>query len=149
MDRVYPPFQPLDLGRFVAGEISVTPGRTVRMHVTRETRYGDRYKLFSMKTADTGDAGRQGEATYGATLEREPDGRYYVANLAFKGLAEKAGLDFGDYITEVDVEQLDQPAKEWIWPFALLLLGLVLIRQWVRWRRLVTAETVIPKRAEY
>ncbi len=135
MDRVYPPFQPVDLGRFVAGEISVTPGRTVRMHVTRETRYGDRYKLFSMKTADTGDAGRQGEATYGATLEREPDGRYYVANLAFKGLAEKTGLDFGDYVTEVDVEQLDQPAKEWVWPFAFILLGFVLFLQWARWRR--------------
>jgi TRAP transporter 4TM/12TM fusion protein len=135
MDRVFPAFAPIDTERFIAGEITVEFGRMVRLHATRETRYGDRFKLFLIEAPDAGGEPPAGAEAYGVTLEAEPDGRYFVADLAFNGLAEKTGLDFGDYVTEIDIEQLDQPAKEWVWPFAFILLGIVLFLQWSRWRR--------------
>ena len=147
MDRVFPAFAPIDTEKFISGEVSVDPGLTVRLHITRETRYGDRFKLYLIKAPETGGDTPAGAAAYGVTLEAEPDGRYSVADLAFNGLAEQIGVDFGDYVTEVDVEQLDQPAKEWVWPFAFALLGLVTFLQWTRWRRQKTGETA-PAQAE-
>jgi TRAP transporter 4TM/12TM fusion protein len=132
MDRIFPPFAPVDLDQFAAGEVAVEPGRQVRLHVTRETRYGDRYKLFLLKAPEA-DAATPEEA-YGLTLEREPDGRYYVTDMAFNSPAESAGIDFGDYVTAFDVEQLGRPNKEWVWPFAFALLGFVFFLQWLRWR---------------
>jgi TRAP transporter 4TM/12TM fusion protein len=129
MNQFYPEYESQDLPAFIAGETVIEPGRTVRLSVTRETRYGDRYKLFLFEAPPTEDAALGAEA-YGLTLEAEADGRYYVSNLAFNGPAETVGVDFGDYVTDVDVEQLDQPAKEWVWPFAFLLLGGILAVQW-------------------
>ena len=133
MDRIYPPFTPVGLDTFVAGELSIEPGRQVRLHVTRETRYGDRYKLFLLNAPEAEAA--TPDEPYGLTLEREPDGRYFVADMAFNSPAEQAGVDFGDYVTAFDVEQENLPNKEWVWPFAFALLGFVYFLQWLRWRR--------------
>ena len=50
-------------------------------------------------------------------------------------MAEQAGMDWGDYVTGVDVEQPDLPPKELIYPAGLLLLGLALGSQFLRGRR--------------
>jgi len=50
-------------------------------------------------------------------------------------LAEKAGLEFGDYVQNVDVEQLGRPAREWVYPFAFGLLGIIVALQLARRRR--------------
>ncbi len=44
-------------------------------------------------------------------------------------------MDFGDYVTDIDIEQLDRPPKELVYPFALALLGLVIFLQLGRRRR--------------
>ncbi|MFQ5521729.1 MAG: DUF3394 domain-containing protein, partial [Candidatus Methylomirabilia bacterium] len=61
--------------------------------------------------------------------------RYAVTDLAFNGLAEQAGVDFGDYVTGVDVEQPGQPPKALVYPFGLALLGFVIGGQLARRRR--------------
>ncbi|MGF1640200.1 MAG: TRAP transporter permease [Rhodospirillales bacterium] len=136
MDRVFPPFATIEAEQVISGTVAVEAGRAVRLHVTRETRYGDRYKLFVIEAPETD---RPIAEALGVTLEREPDGRYLVANMVFNGLAEQSGLDFGDFVTAIDVKQLGQPAKEWVWPFALALLALVLVMQWTRRRGQVAA----------
>jgi hypothetical protein len=55
--------------------------------------------------------------------------------MAPKGAVEKAGLDWGDIVTGVSVEQLDRPAKELVYPFGFLILFLVVAMQWIRQRR--------------
>ena len=135
LNQVYPEFSPINVEKFLAGEMSVEPDRAVRIHVTRETRYGDRYKLFRFEPPESGTERPPGSESYGLVLEPEPDGRFYVADLTFNGLAEQAGFEFGDYVTEVDVEQLNRPAKEWVWPIAFGLIGLVFLTQWTRWRK--------------
>ena len=68
-------------------------------------------------------------------LAREEDGRHAVVDLAFNGMAEQAGLDWGDYVTGVDVEQVDLPSKGLIYPVGVALLGLVGLSQFRRRRR--------------
>ena len=132
MDRLFPPFAAIELDQFVAGEVAVEPGNKLRPHVVRETAYGDRFKLFVLEAPSPDPAARKGP--FGATLEREPDGRYLVADLAANGLAEQAGLDFGDYVTDVEIEQPDQPPKELVYPVGLLVVLLVLLLQYMRRR---------------
>lgn len=145
LNQVFPEFESIEFERFVASEVFIEPGRNVRFHVVRETDYGDRFKLFVLKTPDDKSVGRGGP--YGVELILAEDGRYRVGNLDFNGPAEQAGLDFGDVVTDFDVEQLDRPPKEIVYPFALAILGLVILLQMGR-RRRALAETPAPAPAD-
>ena len=138
MNLIYPDFATFDLEKFVAGEVSAKRAYTVRFHLVRSTDYGDRFKLYRVATPDMPAAG-PGDY-YGVTFKATEDGRYEVDELARQGLAEQAGLRVGDTLTEVDVEQVGQPSKMWVYPFGLALLGLVLLSQWPRWRRAKASE---------
>ena len=146
MNLIYPDFATLELEKFVAGEVSAKQAYTVRFHIVRTTDYGDRFKLYRLATPDMPAAG-PGDY-YGVTFKATEDGRYEVDELAFKGLAEQAGIEVGDTLTEVDVEQLGQPSKMWVYPIGLALLGLVLLSQWPRWRRAKASEAAAAVTAE-
>lgn len=134
MDQFFPSFRTTEITRVVAGDPVAEPGRLVRLHVTRSTDYGDRFKLFPIITPDAGGTGSQDG--YGFTLEFDnEDKAWYVVDMKFMGLAENAGLDFGDQLIGIDVEQKDVPAKQWVYPFALALLGVVLVLQLQRRKR--------------
>ena len=132
LDRVYPAFAGADMKSFAAGEPVATPGLTVRFHVVRETEYGDRFKLYRVAAPEIVPDETYGR--YGLKVERA-DGRYEVTDLQFNGLAEQSGVEVGDIVTDVDVEQVGRPAKEWVYPFAFALLGLVIVLQLMRRRR--------------
>ncbi len=146
MNLIYPDFATLELEKFVAGEVSAKQAYTVRFHIVRTTDYGDRFKLYRLATPDMPAAG-PGDY-YGVTFKAAGDGRYEVDELAFKGLAEQAGVEVGDTLTEVDVEQLGQPSKMWVYPIGLALLGLVLLSQRPRWRRAKASEAAAAVTAE-
>ena len=133
MDRIVPPFAPVEFEAFASAEFTPEPGRHVRLHVTRETAYGDRFKLFQLVTPEQ--SAETPATTFGIVLEREADGRHAVVDLAFNGMAEQAGVDWGDYVTGVDVEQVGLPPKELIYPVGVALLALVGLSQ-LRRRRL-------------
>ena len=75
------------------------------------------------------------ESPKGSILRAAEGGRFEVVNMAILGLAEKAGLDFGDYVSAVDVEQPGRPDKKWVYPLALVVLALVIALQRGRYRR--------------
>jgi TRAP transporter 4TM/12TM fusion protein len=128
LNQFSPAYASLKLSRVITGDVSLPADRTVRLHITRNTDYGDRYKLYRVKSPANGDTRHIGQV-WGIELKAEADGRYSVANLAFMGLAEKAGVAFGDYVTDIDIEQVDRPPKEWVYPVMLLLLAVVVIGQ--------------------
>jgi hypothetical protein len=133
MDQFYPPFTKVDMERLAAGEQVAEPGYSIRLHIVRETDYGDRLKLYRIGTPEIAPDPEFGP--YGMVLDPTADGRYEVIDLMPRGLAEQAGVDFGDYVTAVDIEQVGLPSKRLVYPFALLLLGLVIASQLVRIRR--------------
>jgi len=130
LDRVYPSFKSVDLNRTVKGEFSVDVGLTFRVHVVRETDYGDRFKLFLLKSS-----GNSNLKSYGLELGKIKNGRYPIVNIAFNSPAAKLGMrPYEDYVIDLDVEQRDRPAKEWIYLLALFALALVVSNQLVRRR---------------
>ncbi len=133
MDQFYPEFEDVSFDRFIAGEPVARPGYTIRFHVVRSTDYGDRFKLYRVGTPEL--VGADNFERYGVKLERAEDGRYEVAELAPNGLAEQAGLEFGDYVTGVDVQQVGLPAKHWAYLLGLVLIGVTLGTQLLRWRK--------------
>ena len=136
INRVFPEYAAVEFSQVVLAEGAGLPiDREVRIHVTRETEYGDRYKLFVIPPLEETIAKEQnfGERV-GLTLELEAGNRLYVSNTKFNGPAESVGVTFGDYITAVDVQQLGRPAKEWIYLIGFLLLSIVLFYQSIRAR---------------
>ena len=131
MNQIYPEFSPIHIDRFSSGEQKIENGRKIRLHVTRETDYGDRYKLFVFTLPEGRDTtGGQPLGSLDMVLTVETDGRWIVTDMVFNGLAEKSGIDFGDYVTAMDIEQTGRPAKEWIYlPALIILLGVVLAQR--------------------
>ena len=131
LDRVYPAFAPLDVAGVVSGATPLEPGRAMRLHIVRETAYGDRFKLFRLPTID-----RPRWSAYGIELGPVEDGRFPVANVAFDSPAEKIGIrPYEDFVTAMDIEQTGRPAREWVYPIALACLGLAVLTQLMRLRK--------------
>ena len=128
LGQVYPEYKPVGFDKFLTSQVTVEKGRKIRIPSVRETDYGDRFKLFVM----TAPGGPASQKALGLEIEKGKDGRYAVADLAPNGLAEKAKMDFGDFVTGLEVEQVDRPAKELVYPLALLILAGLLWSQWKR-----------------
>ncbi len=134
MNQFYPDFSPYDLTRLVAGEAQIDSGRDVRFHITRETEYGERFKLYRIDPPAQlkGDV----QSVFGITLKRDPAGNFRITDLVPNGIAEKRGIELDDLVTAADVENLGRPAKEWIYPIMLALLGLIMGVHYLRSRNL-------------
>ena len=126
LEQIYPAYVSAPFERFVTGEIQVESEQKLRLHVTRETNYGDRYKLFVFENPGELETKTN---PYGVSLGQNNEDRWYVADLVYGGMAEKAGLDYGDFVTGVDLEQLDRPPKEWVYVPAIFMLILLLLFQ--------------------
>jgi TRAP transporter 4TM/12TM fusion protein len=133
VNQFYPPFTPASLEKLAASQRVATPGYTVRLHVTRQTDYGDRLKLYRIGTPQISPDKEFGD--YGLKLKAAKDGLYEVTGLQRLGLAAKIGIKEGDLVSRVEVEQVGLPSKQWAYPFALILLGLVILWQLGRRRR--------------
>ena len=101
--------------------------RKIRLHVTRYTDYGERYKMFAfLVEPKTTTSVLQ---LTGIELEKNTSDNYDVVNLDFMGPGEQKGMDFYDEVTKLEISSLDRPAKEIVYIFGLLILGLVLFNQ--------------------
>ncbi len=134
LNQVLPDFAPVDAAEVQAAPSPVEPGRKIRIRIVRQTDYGDRFKLFAI-TPVPGRPDQSLADVLGLTLAPLDDGRIEIANTAFMGPGEKAGLAFGDIITGIEVEQTGRPLKEIVYPFGLAALALVLASQARRRRR--------------
>jgi len=127
LNQVYPDFAPVKLTNFASDQLQVDKGLKVRVHATRETEYGDRFRLFVL----TAPGGAAGQNSFGIKLKQD-EGRYNVADLGVTSPAAKAKMDFGDIVTAVDVEQTGRPPKELVYPISLFILAGIL---WFQNRR--------------
>ncbi|MAD13207.1 MAG: C4-dicarboxylate ABC transporter [Flavobacteriaceae bacterium] len=125
MNRVFPEYT--ELTSSFDEEVYYEETRKIRLHVTRYTDYGERYKMFAFLV--------EPETTTsvlkltGIELEKNINEYYDVVNLEFMGPGEKKGMDFYDEVTKLEISSLDRPPKEIIYIFGLIILGLVLLNQ--------------------
>ena len=130
LNQVSPEFVTSDMNTFIASEVVLQDSQKVRLHVTRHTEYGERYKLFVFSP----ETNLVGAEQLGLELVQE-DEQWLVSNMAFMGLAEKSGIDFYDEITAMDVQSLQRPSLLWVYGLAMLLIVLVIGSQWIRSKR--------------
>ena len=119
LDKFYPKYEYTQLQISNLQFINLEPDRDVHIRVTRRTEYGDRYKLFVIKKDSFNE--NYSLEDYGITLV-DKEGRMTIDTLKWNGLAKKSGVEISDVISEFKIENLEQPNKAIIYPFALLLL---------------------------
>ncbi len=125
MDRIYPPFRDVSAEALAQG----IEEPAVRLHVLRHTDYGDRRKLYTFQKPAGKPLSWEG---LGMTVEPSGEGQVEVVDPGFMSVAEKAGMEPGDIVTQVDTKVPGQPAKEWLFIPSLLILAYVL---WAQRRR--------------
>jgi len=99
----------------------------LRLHVTRSTDYGDRYKLFTFEIPKNTE--KSLEDFIGIEVVKKSNGNYEITNTDFMGKAEKRGLKFYDKITKIDINSIERPVKEYIYVIGMFLLLIVFYTQ--------------------
>ena len=125
MNRVFPEYISYD--QDLNKSIQYDEQRKLRLHVTRYTDYGERYKMFAFPI-DSNTKASVLEIS-GLELERNDNNNFEVVNLTFMGPAEQKGMDFYDEVTRIEVSSLDRPAKEYVYLIGLFVLLLILYSQ--------------------
>ena len=119
MDKFYPKFAYSQLQINNLEMVTLKPDHDVHIKITRNTDYGERYKLFVIEKNSFDQ--NYSLKDYGVSLI-EQEGKTIIDTLDWKGLAKKDGIEMGDIITEFKIENLDRPNKGIVYPFALLFL---------------------------
>ena len=120
LNRVYPKYNYFDV--YQAQTIQLDFDKEVRFKVTRNSDYGERYKLFLIK--ENSFEKKYTLQDFGLNVVTDKNKLVIVDTIQWNGLAKKAGFQQGDIISEFKIENTNRPDKDWIYPFALILLGL-------------------------
>jgi TRAP transporter 4TM/12TM fusion protein len=130
VDRLVPPFEDISAGRLQEWVEGLPANEDLRLVVEREDFDGDRKSIVTVvEPGPKADFTTRMRAAGLVFLEREGD--TWTAEPAFNG-----PLDNPRYQPEMTIERIrapvDQPAREWIYIPALLLLGGIMVVQWRR-----------------
>ncbi|AEA81476.1 TRAP-type uncharacterized transport system, fused permease component [Candidatus Pelagibacter sp. IMCC9063] len=120
LNRVYPKYNYFDV--YQAQTVQLDFDKEVRFKVTRNSDYGERYKLFLIK--ENSFEKKYTLQDFGLNVVTDKNKLVIVDTIQWNGLAKKAGFQQGDIISEFKIENTNRPDKDWIYPFALILLGL-------------------------
>ena len=101
--------------------------KKLRIHITRFTDYGERYKLFVFEIP----AKKEINITnyIGFEIRELENKNYEITNTTFNGFAEKKGIRFYDLITKIDIENKNRPIKEIIYLFGIFSILIVFLTQ--------------------
>jgi len=125
LNKFYPKFNEQKLSAKTIQNLTFNPSQEVHIKVTRLTGYGERYKLF---VVDKGKFKKEYSfEEYGVTLIDQND-QLVVDKLNWKGEAKKSGIQMGDIISNLKIENLNRPSKRLVYPcafIALLIFGYI------------------------
>ena len=137
MKCIFPEYEAVEFDTFTQGQLVLTKGQQVRLHVTRHTNYGDRFKLFVFPVDVVGAFSAE---DLGISLAYEDQEGWFVKGLSYSSPAEAIGIDYYDAVTAIDVQALDRPPWEWAFIPAFLLIALVWLNQRRRCRSVSDGE---------
>jgi len=125
MNRVFPEYT--SFNQSFSEVVDYKEKRKIRLHVTRYTDYGERYKMFAFAVKPNQSISVL-DLT-GINLEKNENDYYDVVNMEYMGEGEKIGIQFYDEVTKLEISSIDRPAKEYIYLFGLLLVMLTFFSQ--------------------
>ena len=127
MDYISPPFNQAEPAQIVQAMEQAEPGSELRTIVKGVDDVGDPITLTMIINVGDEPTGQERLDAYGLEI-LEQDGKVIVDNAVYDSAAQQAGFDFDQEITELHVPA-NQPAKEWLYIPAILLLGAVYMLQ--------------------
>ena len=119
LDKFSPKFENKQINAKEISSLKLDPSRDVHIKVTRRTEYGDRYRLFVIEKKNFENQYSLEDA---GIILSDIEGRITVDNLKWNGIAKKMGVETGDVISQLKIENLDRPNKAIIYPFSLITL---------------------------
>ena len=119
LSKFYPKYNEQKLSVEGLQNLNFDPSKEVHIKVTRITEYGERYKLFVIDKRKFENEYNLEE--FGATLINQ-NNQVTIDKLNWKGEAKKSGMQMGDIISNLKIENPDRPNKAIVYPFALILL---------------------------
>ena len=125
MNRVFPEYTTFNQN--FNEVINYKEKRKIRLHVTRYTDYGERYKMFAFEVNSNQSISVLN--LIGVDLEKNENNHYDVVNLEYMGPGEKIGIRFYDEVTKLEISSIDRPPKEYIYLFGLFMLMLTIFTQ--------------------
>jgi len=133
-DMIYPPFEEHSAAGIEETVGKMVPGSQMRLVVQGEDLKGESYIKAVMLPVGSEATGK--ERLHGIGIEtRREDGKTIIDNVAFASIAAKARIDFDQEILSLRFDA-DRPAKQWMFLPALLLLGVVIVIQKSRSKRM-------------
>ncbi len=128
MDKIHPPLSAVDAMQVYQIAEEMPERAQIRLQVVGETLEGKQIdKVVMLPLGELGTGKDRLWNTAGLEL-REEEGRMFVENLAFSGVAERQKIDFDWEIVHVHIEN-ERPAKQWFYILAGLLMYLVWFSQ--------------------
>ena len=118
MDKFYPKYNYQRLSIENLNSLNIQKEKDLQIKITRETAYGPRYKLFEFK---------KNEYDKNYSLEdvginlASKNSQLIIDTLKWNGEAKKMGIETGDIINEIKIENLNRPKKEIVYPIAIML----------------------------
>ncbi|MBY4676404.1 TRAP transporter permease [Marinobacterium arenosum] len=127
MDRIVAPYQQVEPQVLVQAADSLEAGTELRLWVDGQDAVGNPRSFLALLSLGEGESGAERLAATGVELLQQGE-RTIVDYVAFDSAAEKAGLQFDQRVTAIEVPQ-SQPAKELIYLPTLLLLVMLALAQ--------------------
>uniref|UniRef100_UPI003566B3D7 TRAP transporter permease n=1 Tax=Neptunomonas sp. TaxID=1971898 RepID=UPI003566B3D7 len=127
MDQVVPPHKQIAPTELLQAADSMAAGTELRLWIKGEDAVGDDRSFMASMLLGEGEDGASRLESAGLGLLTK-NGKTIVDSIGFDSAAEKAGLDFDQVITAVDVPQA-QPAKEWMYIPAMAIFALIVLLQ--------------------
>ena len=118
MDKFYPKYNYQRLSIENLNSLNIQKEKDLQIKITRETAYGPRYKLFEFK---------KNEYDKNYSLEdvginlASKNSQLIIDTLKWNGEAKKMGIETGDIINEIKIENLNRPKKEIVYPISIML----------------------------
>ena len=119
LDKFYPKFENIKLDKSLLVDLQFDPEKETHIKITRQTEYGDRYKLIVIEKASFQNNFNLEE--YGINFSDEEQ-ILRVDMLKWNGLAKESGFNTGDVITALKTENLMRPNQSVIYPFSVIFL---------------------------
>ena len=129
MNQFYPKYEYQNLSTENLNKLNIDPKKNLQIKVTRETAYGPRYKLFEFKKNSIKNNYNLNELGIKTTSQKDLT---IIDNIQWNSPAKKAGLQSGDIINEIKIENLKRPKKEIVYPISIVIF---LILSFLHYRR--------------
>lgn len=127
MDQMVPPHQQVSPTELVQSADSIASGTPLRLWIDGEDDVGNQRSFMARISLGEGEDGVSRLDSAGLALISSK-GKTIIDYVGYDSPAEKAGLAFDQVITGVEVPQA-QPAKQWVYIPALVLLAFIVLLQ--------------------